>query len=673
MINSHLNNKGAHVEYTNNICWITKSFYVPVDTKFTWSSTTPSSPTKYLTSDDLQLKNYPNTSHLKFAKVDNLIAYYPFLLIIQAILFYIPYFFWKNIINRSAYDISTLVYIAYDSQYCETQSMREKSLRYLIKHIDRANDYYGAKKKANRYISASGSAHNRRQMNRNMRSNLSTFGTSSHVPTTSGASSRNSWASNIDKRYKTHHPHHSHVRQQYHHRGISVGTSDKSNNVEMDNQIIDLEKANMESNKLNRNDQSDVFEKINKSSSFLRMFENFSFYSLRKRLKLFEKGDDDEDDDDNDLDRSKSNMNIKVNDEYPDEDENEQEKQACGNTSLSRNGYYYDTNTTSSNKFYSKTLFTVYMIVKFLYILNCIGQFLLLNKFIAGETRGPPNFEPTTTTTTSATNNFNLNQEFNFNIFGSSGINIINSNNFINENNNFVRNELTFMIDRSFWKGFEFGYKSIANLIESGNLFGEKSRLLIFHTVIFCDFKIRMLGDRLHRHTVQCVVPVNIYTEKMFTVLWFWFLILNFINTYDFIKWLRYYLSYKVRYDFIVKHLLKVNDSITTSYLYNNSLASKKSNCFSSSSSDTKESSIIDCGFMSKTTTSTDLAAGLSIKDESNLKLINSMIKTYLMHDNVFIVKLISKNTNEMTTRELVTLLLDNFKRKTRLFDENTV
>lgn len=604
--------------------------------------------------------------------MDNLIAYYPFLLIIQAILFYIPYFFWKNIINRSAYDISTLVYIAYDSQYCETQSMREKSLRYLIKHIDRANDYYGAKKKANRYISASGSAHHRHQMNRNMRSNLSTFGTSSHVPTTSGASSRNSWATNIEKRYKTHHPHHSHITQHYHHRGISVGTNDNNHGMGSNNDIIDMEQANMEPNKMNRND-SDVFEKINKSSSFLRMFENFSFYNLRKRLKIFEKEDEEEEDDDETV-KPKSKMNIKVNEDYPDEEENEQEKQSCGNRSLSKNGYYYDSNTTSSNKFYSKTLFTVYMIIKFLYILNCIGQFLLLNKFIAGESRGPPNLEPTTTTTTSA-NNLNLNQEFNFNIFGSNGLNIINSNNFINENNNYVRNELTFMIDRSFWKGFEFGYKSIANLIESGNLFGEKSRLLIFHTVIFCDFKIRMLGDRLHRHTVQCVVPVNIYTEKMFTVLWFWFLILNFINTYDFIKWLRYYLSYKVRYDFIVKHLLKVNDSITTSYLNNTSLSSKKSNCFSSSS-DTKDSSIIDCGFNSKSTTSTELGGGiggLSTKDQSNLKLINSMIRTYLMHDNVFIIKLISKNTNEMTTRELVTLLLDNFKRKTRLFDENTV
>ena len=180
---------GAHVEYTNNVCWISRSFYVPIETAFSWSSTTTS---PYITStlattttpepyrfnigaqqqqqnqglgssifllphiigNQLWQQNHefyrpgsypPNTSHLKFARVENLIAYYPFLLLAQAILFYVPYFFWKNVINRSAYDIGTLIYIAYDSQYSDSQIQREKTLRYLIRHMDRANDYYSVK------------------------------------------------------------------------------------------------------------------------------------------------------------------------------------------------------------------------------------------------------------------------------------------------------------------------------------------------------------------------------------------------------------------------------------------------------------------------------------------------------------------------------------------------
>lgn len=60
-------------------------------------------------------------------------------------------------------------------------------------------------------------------------------------------------------------------------------------------------------------------------------------------------------------------------------------------------------------------------------------------------------------------------------------------------------------------------------------------------------------------------------------------------------------------------------------------------------------------------------------KLDNELELINSMTQNYLMHDNIFIIKLISKNTNEMITRELVTLLLENYKRKTIFYDENTV
>lgn len=110
-------------------------------------------------------------------------------------------------------------------------------------------------------------------------------------------------------------------------------------------------------------------------------------------------------------------------------------------------------------------------------------------------------------------------------------------------------------------KGLEFGYKSVANLIESGNLFSLKSYLIIFHTVIFCDFRIRMLGDRLHRHTVQCVVPINVYMEKIFTILWFWLFFLNFANAYNFIIWLTYFCSSKARLSFLSKHLVPKNNN----------------------------------------------------------------------------------------------------------------
>lgn len=501
---------GAHVEYTNNICWISKAFYVPIETSFSWSSTTtpiapavspvPVNRNQLPDGEDLHFP-LPNTSNMKFARVDNLIAYYPFLLIAQAILFYVPYFFWKNVINRSAYDIGTLIFIAYDSQHSETQTQREKTLRYLIRHIDRANEYY------------------------NSRNILS----------------RNSLIKRLS------------------HNNNNPSTSVKLN-VEINNENS-MHKRRVESF----------------SNSFNKIINNFN-------IKRFQK---------------KVNFDTKLKDAFSLNPESDKEK---GYTPKKT----YPHEETSSQ--FNKLLFSVYLIIKLFYILNCLGQFLILNKFISGETK---------------------------------------SNNFYNENNEYMRNDITFMTNKSLWKGFEFGYKSVANLVQSGNLFGEKSRLLIFHTVIFCDFRIRMLGDRLHRHTVQCVVPVNIYTEKIFTILWFWLLFLNFVNMYNFVIWVTYYFSFKVRFNFIAKHLLKSNDLATATFhsrkVPNDQLAD------------------------------TNATFNLS-KNELNSQLIDNMTKSYLLHDNVFIIKLISKNTNEMITRELVTLFLENFKRKCSLFyDENTV
>jgi hypothetical protein len=131
-----------------------------------------------------------------------------------------------------------------------------------------------------------------------------------------------------------------------------------------------------------------------------------------------------------------------------------------------------------------------------------------------------------------------------------------------------------------------------------------------FPRVTLCDFEVRRLGN-LHRWTVQCVLMLNMFSEKIYLFLWWWFLVVLVLTVCNFLYWIVVSVSSSSRTSFVQRYLTYKQ-----------------------------------------------------IDGYSNTRKVQRFVDEKLRPDGVFVLRLISDNAGDIVTSEIVAYLWQHFSKK---------
>lgn len=160
-----------------------------------------------------------------------------------------------------------------------------------------------------------------------------------------------------------------------------------------------------------------------------------------------------------------------------------------------------------------------------------------------------------------------------------------------------------------------YGFEVLAKL-GSDETWKESPR---FPRVTLCDFRIRQLAN-IQTWTVQCVLPINLFNEKIFIFLWFWLVLVATLTCINLLAWLYRVVVKRNRAAYIKKYL-KINNQLQTGF---------------------------------------------------DKKLCHKFADSYLRDDGVFVMRVIAKNSTDLVVTDLVDKMWQLYRSK-KARDEDDV
>ncbi|KAK2148355.1 hypothetical protein LSH36_501g04017 [Paralvinella palmiformis] len=148
-----------------------------------------------------------------------------------------------------------------------------------------------------------------------------------------------------------------------------------------------------------------------------------------------------------------------------------------------------------------------------------------------------------------------------------------------------------------------------------------------FPIFTICDYKVRQMGHNIHRNTLQCVLPINFFNDKLYLGLWFWYVVVLFWTAINFVIW--------------IGHIVVPSNGVR--YIWHHMKAMKR-------------------------------------PYSAERKDVLHFTQNYLRADGILIVRLIQMNASDIVASEVTAALFGHYQRKSnqsfeenRMYDNDTI